>query len=82
MKKLVLVLLIFAAVSSAQAQKRFELDVTTKLGYYIPVNQTHFPDKYFPENAFSPAIGASLGYIFFKSTGVFVGIEYCYLSQK
>lgn len=82
MKKLVLVLLIFAAVSSAQAQKRFELDVTGKLGHYIPVNQTHFPDKYFPKNAISPAIGASLGYTFFKSTGVFVGMEYCYLSPK
>ncbi len=56
MKKLVLVLLIFAAVSSAQAQKRFELDVTGKLGI-IPCNQTHFPDKFFLKMPF-PAIGA------------------------
>ncbi len=82
MKKLVLMILIFGTVYSVQAQKRFELDVTGKLGYYIPVNQTHFPDKYFPENAFSPAAGVSLGYTFLKSTGVFVGLEYCYLSPK
>jgi len=82
MRKLALVILIITTVISANAQKRFELDVTTKLGYYIPVNPTNFPDKYFPENAFSPAIGASLGYTFFKSTGVFIGMEYCYLSPK
>jgi hypothetical protein len=82
MRKLALVILIITTVISANAQKRFELDVTTKLGYYIPVNPTNFPDKYFPENAFSPAIGASLGYTFFKSTGVFIGMEYCDLSPK
>jgi hypothetical protein len=82
MRKLALVILIITTVISANAQKRFELDVTSKLGYYIPVNETNFPDKYFPENAFSPAIGASLGYTFFKSTGVFIGMEYCYLSPK
>jgi len=82
MRKLALVILIITTVISANAQKRFELDVTTKLGYYIPVNPTNFPDKYFPENAFSPAIGASLGYTFFKSTGVFIGMEYCYLSPN
>jgi hypothetical protein len=82
MKKLVLVFLIFAAVYSAQAQKRFELDVTTKLGYYFPVNEKGVPDDYFPENAFSPAVGISFGYTFFKSTGVFVGMEYSHLSPK
>src|SRR5680860_1501266 len=82
MKKLVVVFLIFGAVNIAFAQKRFELDFTSKLGYYIPVNETNFPDKYFPENAFSPAIGASLGYTLFKSTGVFIGMEYCYLSPN
>lgn len=82
MKKLLLVLLIFAAVSSAQAQKRFELDVTTKLGYYFPVNETHFPEMFFPENAFSPGVGIAFGYTFFKSTGVFVGMEYSHLSPK
>ncbi len=82
MRKLALVILIITTVFSANAQKRFELGVTTKLGYYIPVNPTSFPDKYFPDNAFSPAIGASLGYTFFKSTGVFIGMEYCYLSPK
>ena len=82
MRKLALVILIITTVISANAQKRFELDVTTKLGYYIPVNPTNFPDRYFPENAFSPAIGASLGYTFFKSTGVFIGMEYSHLQPK
>jgi hypothetical protein len=82
MRKLALVILIITTVISANAQKGFQLDVTTKMGYYIPVNQTNFPDKYFPENTFSPAIGASLGYTFFKSTGVFIGMEYSYLSPK
>ncbi len=82
MKKLVLMILIFGAVYSAQAQKRFELDVATKLGYYFPANKTNFPDKYLPENAFSPAVGIAFGYTFFKSTGVFVGMEYSHLSPK
>lgn len=82
MKKLAFVVLFVTSVISANAQKRFELDVTGKLGYYIPVNPTGFPDRYFPENAFSPAIGASLGYSFFKNTGVFIGMEYCYLSPE
>lgn len=82
MRKLALVILMIAAVISANAQKRFELDVTGKLGYYIPVNPTSFPDKYFPDKAFSPAIGASLGCTFFKSTGVFIGMEYCFLSPE
>ncbi len=82
MRKLALVILIITTVISANAQKSFELDVTSKLGYYIPVNPTVFPDKYFPENTFSPAIGASLGYTFFKNTGVFIGMEYSYLSPQ
>ena len=82
MKKLAFVFLIFAAVYSAQAQKRFELDVTTKLGYYFPANKTNFPEMFFPENAFSPGAGIAFGYTFFKSTGVFVGMEYSHLSPK
>ncbi len=82
MKKLVLAFLIFASVYSLQAQKRFELDVTGKMGYYLPANTTNFPEMFFPENAFSPGAGVSLGYTFFKSTGVFVGMEYSHLQPK
>ncbi len=82
MKKLALVILVFSAVATAHAQKRFELDVTTKLGYYFPVNGTGIPEKYFPDNAFTPAVGISFGYTFFISTGVFVGMEYGFLSPK
>lgn len=82
MKKLALIILIFAAVYSAQAQNRFELDVTTKLGYYIPANKTNFPEMFFPENAFSPGAGIAFGYTFFKNTGVFVGMEYSHLSPR
>jgi hypothetical protein len=82
MRKLAWVILIITTVISANAQKRFELDVTGKLGYYLPIHENMYIKKYFPENAFSPAIGASLGYTFFKSTGVFIGMEYCYLSPK
>jgi hypothetical protein len=82
MRKLALVILIITTVVSANAQKRFELDVSGKLGYYLPIHENMYIKKYFPENAFSPAIGASLGYTFFKSTGVFIGMEYCYLSPK
>lgn len=82
MRKLALVILIITTVISANAQKRFELDVTTKLGYYFPINEIGLPKKYFPENAFSPAAGVSLGYNFFKCTGVYLGMEYSFLSPK
>lgn len=82
MKKLVLAFLVFASVYSLQAQKRFELDVTGKMGYYLPANTTNFQEMFFPENAFSPGAGVSLGYTFFKSTGVFVGMEYSHLHPK
>jgi hypothetical protein len=82
MRKLALVILIITTVFSANAQKRFELDVTSKLGYYIPIKETGIPDKYFPKNAFSPAAGLSLGYNFFKSTSVLLGVEYSYLSPE
>ncbi len=82
MKKLVLVFLIFGAVYAAEAQKRFELDVTGKMGYYFPANTANLPEQYFPGNAFSPSVGISLGYTFFKRTGVFVGMEYSHLSPE
>ncbi len=80
MKKLVLVFFICITSIIARSQKGFELDVTTKLGYYFPVNTNRMPAAYFPANAFSPAAGVSLGYVFFKSTGVFLGAEYSCLS--
>jgi len=82
MRKLAFVILMITTVISAKAQKRFKLDVTGKMGYYFPANKTNFPEMFFPENAFSPGAGIAFGYTFFKSTGVFVGMEYSHLHPK
>ncbi len=82
MKKLVLIFLILGAGFTSYAQKRFELDVNTKFGYYFPGNETGLTDDYFPDNALSPAVGFSFGYTFLKNTGVFLGLEYSFLSPK
>lgn len=82
MRVIKLILLGLCIAVNALSQSRFEIDVTTKLGYYYPVNQTDNLSNYFPENSFSPAAGISLGYKFFKSTSVFLGMEYCHLSPK
>ncbi len=80
MKKLLLVIFISATCIIVYAQKGFELNVNTKLGYYFPANTDRLPADLFVKNAFSPAAGISLGYNFFKSTGVFLGIEYAHLN--
>lgn len=80
MKKLVLAIFISAACIAAHAQQGFELNVNTKLGYYFPANTERLPADLFVSNAFSPAAGISLGYNFFKSTGVSLGVEYAHLS--
>jgi hypothetical protein len=82
MRKLALAILIITTVISANAQKRFEMDVTGKMGYYFAANKTNFPEMFFPENVFSPGAGIAFGYTFFKSTGVFVGMEYSHLHPK
>lgn len=80
MKKLTLTILIISACIMAHAQKGFELDVTTRVGYYFPANTKKLPEHLFVSNAISPAAGISLGYNFFYSTGIFLGIEYAHLS--
>lgn len=80
MKKLVLAIFILATCIVAHGQKGFELNVSTKLGYYFPANTERHPAELFVSNAFSPAAGISLGYHFFESTGVFLGVEYAHLS--
>ncbi|MBW6534909.1 MAG: porin family protein [Mariniphaga sp.] len=80
MKKLVLAIFILATCIVAHGQQGFELNVSTKLGYYFPANTERHPADLFVSNAFSPAAGISLGYNFFKSTGVFLGVEYAHLS--
>lgn len=77
-----LLVLIIGADFTANAQKHFELDVNTKFGYYFPVNERGLPDEYFPDNAFSPSFGVSFGYTFLKGTGVYLGLEYSFLSPK
>ncbi|RIH63194.1 hypothetical protein D1164_20950 [Mariniphaga sediminis] len=80
MRKLVLTTFILAACFVAQGQKGFELSINSKLGYYFPANTERHPSELFVSNAFSPAAGISLGYNFFKSTGVSLGLEYAHLS--
>lgn len=61
-------------------QEKFELSANVKGGYYFPANTERHPADLFVSNAFSPAAGISLGYNFFKSTGVILGVEYAHLS--
>lgn len=82
MRKISLVFLVFAISYAANAQNRFELDINTKVGYYFPVNKSHIPEKYFPDNTFAPSVGLSFGHIFSKSTMFLLGIEYSYLSPE
>lgn len=80
MKKLVLAIFILATCIIAHGQQGFQLNVSTKLGFYFPANTERHPADLFVSNAFSPAAGISLGYNFFKSTGVILGVEYAHLS--
>ncbi|HDR51885.1 MAG TPA: hypothetical protein ENN90_09770 [Mariniphaga anaerophila] len=80
MKKLVLAIFILATCIIAHGQQGFQLNVSTKLGFYFPANTERHPADLFVSNAFSPAAGISLGYNFFKSSGVILGVEYAHLS--
>jgi len=79
MRKILFILIVFAGLV-VQAQEKFELGLSVKTGYYFPKNV--LGDPAWPENTFSPGIGAFVNYNLFKNTELCSGVELSYLNPK
>jgi len=79
MKKLLFILIVFVGFI-AQSQEKFELGLSVKTGFYFPENVRGNPA--WPENAFSPGMGAFINYNLFEKTKLGTGLEVNYLNPK